>query len=262
MARETRQRRIDVLSQSKRVPEGFIEDKQSVYSDCKIPKDWTKPQSTTTANVTPRLEQLTQPKTLSKEYVGDRPSPIWPVAPAAMNTVPTARLESLSRSKSFHQDYEPPKSVYSVVTNAAKSANASGRVENLAKPKNSTALPTNQSLWDWSEWEYSVSQAAKSAVPSGHTLSLAMPKKPHGSYEQCREVQWGISETTLKALPSLRVQQLARPKSRSQFIEHYDESAYKVTSAAKHAQATPRLEELCLPLPRKVRQKKVLASSS
>ena len=179
-----------------------------------------------------------------------------------MNTEPTARLETLSKSKSFHQDYEPPKSVFSVVTGAAKSANTSGRVESLAKPKNSTALPTNQSLWDWSEWEYSVSKAARSAEPSDHTLSLSMPKKSHGNYKECREVQWNVSQTTLKALPSLRVQQLARPKSRSQFIDHYDEGAYKVTSAAKHAQATPRIEELCVPLPRKVRQKKVLTSSS
>jgi hypothetical protein len=191
-----------------------------------------------------------------------RPTPIWQVSAAAKNTEPTARLETLSKSKSFHQDYEPPKSVYSVVSDAAKSANASGRVESLAKPKDSTALQTNQSLWDWSEWDYSVTEAAKSSTPSDHTLRLALAKKPHGNYKECREVQWAVSETTLKALPSLRVQQLARPKSRSQFIDHYDESAYKVSSAAKHGQATPRLEELCAPLPRKVRQKKVLTSSS
>ena len=71
--------------------------RQSLYSDCKIAKDWTKPQSSTTASmtstvvflcmymhssidsvmfyfedVTARLEQLHQPKTLSKEYAGDR----------------------------------------------------------------------------------------------------------------------------------------------------------------------------------------------
>lgn len=169
----------------------------------------------------------------------------------------------MSRSKSFHREYEPPKSVYSVVTDGAKSANASARVESLAKPKNSAALQTNQSLWEWSEWDYSVSDAARTATPSDHTLQLAMAKKTHGNYKECREVRWAISETTLKALPSLRVQQLARPKSRSQYIDHYDENTYKVSAAAlKHAQATPRLEELCVPLPRKVRQKKVLTSSS
>ena len=71
--------------------------RQSLYSDCKITKDWTQPQSTTSASkmfesclnifhnptslteiyfcfedLTARLEQLIQPKTLSKEYVGDR----------------------------------------------------------------------------------------------------------------------------------------------------------------------------------------------
>lgn len=179
-----------------------------------------------------------------------------------MNAEPTPRLESLSRSKTFHQDYEPPKSVFSLVSRAAKSANPSARVENLAKPKNSTELPTNQSLWDWSKWDNTVSKAAQSVTPSDHTLRLSIPKKPHGNYKECREVQWTVSDTTLKALPSLRVQQLARPKSRSQFIDHYDESAYRVSGAAKHAQATPRLQELCAPLPRKVRQKKVLTSSS
>ena len=181
---------------------------------------------------------------------------------AAKNAEPTARLETLSRSKTFHQDYDPPKSVYSVVTDAAKSANASVRVESLSKPKSAAALPTNQTLWEWSEWDYMVSEGAKSASASDHTLRLSVPKKCHDNYKECRQVQWTISENTLKALPSLRVQQLARPKSRSQFIDHYDESSYKVSSAAKHAQATPRIEELCVPLPRKVRQKKTLTSSS
>lgn len=256
MATETSTRRIDVLSQPKSLPDGFIEDKRSVYWDCKIAKDWTKPPSTTLPNLSPRLEQLIQPKILVKEYVGDRPNPIWQVTPAAMKASPTVRLESLSNSKAFHKDYEPPKSVFSVVSEGARSANASQRVETLAKPKDSAALPTNQSLWDWSQWESSVSRAAKTASPSDQVLRLSLPKATHKGYKECRDVRWIIADNTLKALPSLRIQQLSRPKSRTQFIDHYDDNAYKVSSAAKHAQSTPRIQELCEPIPRKVKQKK------
>ena len=186
-----------------------------------------------------------------------RSNPIWQVSPAAMKTSPTVRLESLSQSKAFHRDYEQPKSVFTVVSDAAKSGSASQRVDVLARPKDSPALPTNQNLWDWSKWESSVSEAAKIASASDQVLRLSLPKKTHGGYKECRGVQWNVSQKTLKALPSLRVQQLARPKSRSQFVDHYDENAYKVSCSAKHAQATPRMQELCEPLPRKVKQKKV-----
>lgn len=190
-----------------------------------------------------------------------RPNPIWQVSPAAMKASPTNRLESLSYPKPFHKDYEPPKSVFSIVTAGAKSANPSKRVETLARHKNSVALPTNQSLWDWSEWHSRVTSATKRASPTDHILRLSLPRRTPGGYKECRDVQWTISETTLKALPSLRIQQLARPKSRSQFIDHYDDNAYKVSSAAKHAQSTPRTQELCVPLPRKVKQKKLAASN-
>lgn len=174
-----------------------------------------------------------------------------------MTTSPTVRLESLSQSKAFHREYEPPKSVFTVVSDEAKSGSASKRVEVLARPKDSPALPTNQSLWDWSEWEPSVTDGAKIASPSDQVLRLSLPKRTHGGYKECRGVQWNVSEKTLKALPSLRVQQLARPKSRSQFVDHYDENAYHVSCAAKRAQATPRMQELCEPLPRKVKQKSI-----
>ena len=68
---------------------------------------------------------------------------------------------------------------------------------------------------------------------------------------------WEVSESAQKALPSLRVQQLARPKSRSQYNEDYDANSWKVSQGAKVAQATPRIVELALPIPRKVRSKKV-----
>ncbi|XP_046858402.1 testicular haploid expressed gene protein-like isoform X2 [Xenia sp. Carnegie-2017] len=254
---ESRRSRIDFLSIPKRAPEGFIEDKQSVYSDNKICKNWSKPQTTTTANLSSRLKQISQSKTLSPEYEGDRPSPIWQVSAAAKLAKPSVRLGTLSKSKVFHQDYKPPKSVYSVVSDAAISARPSARVDSLAKPKNSSALPTNQSLWDWSEWDSAVTEASKLASPSDHILSLATPKKMHNEYRECREVQWNVTKMTMKALPSLRIQQLSRPKSQSHYVDHYDENAYKVSIAARHVQANPRLEELCKPLPRKVRQKKV-----
>ena len=186
-----------------------------------------------------------------------RPSPIWHVSEAALKSQGSERLSSLAEPKTFHRDFQPPKSVYTTVTGAAKNASASQRVETLALPKQYKELPIKlDSCWDWGEWESDLSKAALQCEPSGRIIQLAQPKSLNSAYKELRPVIWPVSAGAKKALPSIRVQQLARPKSRSQYKEDYDCNWWKVTPGAKNARATPRIEELALPLPRKIRQKK------
>lgn len=71
-----------------------------------------------------------------------------------------------------------------------------------------------------------------------------------------KPVQWPVSESALKSIASLRLQQLSRPLSRALIRDDYD--PYKVSSAARKARVTPRLELLSAPIPRKVKQKKII----
>ena len=163
----------------------------------------------------------------------------------------------MAEPKRHHRDFEPSKPVYSIVSKGAKSANASERVQTLAKPKEYTELPIKpDSCWDYSEWQSDVSKAALKYDPSARVLQLSTAKVLHREYNESRPVIWQVPSAARKALPSIRVQQLARPKSRSQYKEDYDSSCWKVNPSAKNARATPRVEELALPVPRKIKQKR------
>ena len=186
-----------------------------------------------------------------------RPSPIWLVSKSALKTQPTALLESLASAKKYHPEFKPRKSVYTTVSNAAKQASPSNRIEMLAKPKEYAELAIKpDSCWDYSEWKSDVSVAALKYEANSRVTTLANAKDLHKDYNECRPVMWSVSMGARKALPTMRVQQLARAKSRSQYKEDYDSNWYKVSPGAKKAHPTPRLEELSQPIPRKVRQKR------
>ena len=188
----------------------------------------------------------------------NRRSAIWPVSEAARKASASTRVEALSEPKALHRDYQPCRQVQTVVSGPAMKTEPTQRIEFLAQAKTYTPLKIkSNSDWDWSEWDSDLTEAAKNATASERVLFLSNPKQPHRSYNEGRPVIWEVSESAQKALPSLRVQQLARPKSRSQYNEDYDANSWKVSQGAKVAQATPRIVELALPIPRKVRSKKV-----
>ncbi|XP_068705911.1 sperm microtubule associated protein 2-like [Montipora capricornis] len=249
--------RIESLSRAKPVPFGFIEDRRSVYWDNNLGKDWDNIEPTKSV-LSERQLQLIYSKQLHKDYVGDRPSAIWPVSAAAMKATASGRVEMLSEPKALHQDYKPCRQVQTTVSEAAMKAEPSQHIESLSQPKTYAPLKIkSNSEWDWSEWESDLTEAAKNGTASERVLALSDPKPPHRSYKEARPVIWDVSQSAMKALPSLRVQQLARPKSCSQYNEDYDPNVWKVSQGAKSAQATPRIDELAMPIPRKVRTKKV-----
>ncbi|XP_062520313.1 sperm microtubule associated protein 2-like [Corticium candelabrum] len=245
-------RRIDELSTSKAIPQGFLEDRRSVYWDRNIPK-W-RPE-TTNFVLSAHQEQLVCPKVLHKEYLGDRPSPIWPVSKSAQKAKSTPRLEVLSQPKATHREYEPAREIQTVVSDAAKHAGCSDRLRTLCQHKTYPNSEDELRNWDWSTWESSVPQRAKTAEPSSHTLQLAEEKKPHPQWKPSRSVQWKVSRAALNHELSETSQKLAQPKERGQ-QEDYNPKAWKVSSASLQAQASARLQELCLPLARKMRSKK------
>eukprot|EP00112_Aurelia_sp_Birch-Aquarium-sp1_P014088 Seg3015.3 transcript_id=Seg3015.3/GoldUCD/mRNA.D3Y31 product="Testicular haploid expressed gene protein" protein_id=Seg3015.3/GoldUCD/D3Y31 len=263
MEEEKPRRRVDYLAKSKPVPAGFVDDRRSVYDGRydSIIKNWDGGNVATTFQMTPKLEALLQPKRWHSEYVGDRPSPIWAVSKAAQNATASGQIESLSQPKSVHRDYKPEQSIFTIVSEAAKKASPSDRIELLARAKTYKELPIKpNSNWDWGEWDSDIPEAAKNGEASERVALLSRPKSLHPRHQECRTVLWSVSDSAKKTLPSLRLQKLARPKSRSQYQEDYHSTWYKVSPSAKTAHANPRVVELCTPIPRKVRQKKVISS--
>ena len=251
------EKRIHSLACPKPVPVGFIDDSRSVYWNNNLSKDWQKDDKSTTFSLTKRLDELTRPKPMRREWTGDRPSPIWLVSKNALKAKPRHRLEALSISKKYHSEFQPHKSVYTTVNNAAKRALPSIRIDTLSKPKQYIELPIKpESCWDYSEWKSDVSDAVLEYQASTRMVNLAKAKTLHKDYKECRPVMWGVSSSAKKTSPSIRVQNLSRPKSRSQYKEDYDSNWYKVSKGAITAQPTPRLEDLSLPIPWKVRQKR------
>lgn len=167
------------------------------------------------------------------------------------------RLVSLSQHKEPHPQYLFDRTAYMTVNEGAKKANPSERLDVLSKPRDRRdrdkfGVITLETSWG----QYNpVLPAAKTAQCTPHVEALAEPKKYHPRFAGEKPVQWDVNESALKAIANLRLQQLSRPRSRTMIKDDYD--PYRVTLAARRAHATPRIDELCVPIPRKVRPKKV-----
>lgn len=241
------------LATPKSLPTGFLEDRRSVYWENGIPaKDYNK---TTVCVLSPRQAQLVYSKRLHIDYIGDRPSPIWPVSPSALTATPTPRLLQLARSKNVHPNYHPCRGVMTVVPRSALLVTPTHRLCHLAHHKTYSPLQIKPSSeWDWSQWASDVSPAATRAEASVRVVELSHAKQSDPLYKPCREVQWPVREGAKSHTASELTVKLSNPKSRTS--GDYNPRAWIVSRAALHAQASPRLSELATPLPRKCRQKK------
>lgn len=169
-----------------------------------------------------------------------------------LNAIATPRLKTLSEPKALSAGFKTERSVYSYVSDSARNSQCSHRLTQLSIPKQRA----DHFCYAETQWGQTlpVSAAARNAQATPHIEDLAHHKDYHHDYLDQRQVQWPVSTNALKALASLRLQQLARPRSRTMIIDDFN--PYIVSVAARRARGTPRLEELCVPLPRKVRQKK------
>ena len=183
-----------------------------------------------------------------------RPSPKWPVSKGAQSAEASDRVASLSQPKDWARFFTLHRPVMTTVSKGAQNASASDRIEHLATPKQYQPLKIKESWeFDCYKWDNEITAAAKNAHATERLESLAESKSLHNQFRFAKPVRWNTEDSTLKAIATLRIQQLARPKSRGK-NEQFD--PYKVSSAAVHARPTPRIDELCLPIPRKIRQKK------
>lgn len=203
---------------------------------------------------TPRVQELAQHRPPHYMWKGDRPTPMWPVRTEAQRAEATERILALSRHKTIHLDHKLERSPYMTVSDGALTAQPTQRLEQLAIPKQ---RQDRYGVYEteWGQYN-SVSETAMKAQPTERLDALAGAKDYHKLFKDERPVQWQVQSSALNAIATLRLQQLARPRSRTMIKDDYD--PYRVSPSARRARCTPRVEELCVPLPRKVRAKKVV----
>ncbi|XP_071804057.1 uncharacterized protein [Asterias amurensis] len=246
--------RLDILSRPKQLPPGFREDRRSVYWIDKLPP-LSGSEGTTAFALNNWQEGLCRAKPVNSAWRGEKPGPIWPVSKAAQNATASGRIEALSVAKSTVPGFTPERPIMTRVSDGAKKATASDRIEHLAKEKTYAPLKIRESFeFDCFIWDQEISRAARNARCSDRLEVLAESKRHHPNFQNARGIQWDVTDSAIKAIATLRLQQLARPKSRGK-NDNYD--PYRVTGASLHARATPRIEELSMPIPRKIRQKRV-----
>ena len=150
----------------------------------------------------------------------------------------------LAEPKRPHPAYHPGKPVIWPVSEAAKKAVLTPRVEQLARPKTRGDGPFREPTWR-------VSSASRRTVATPRVLELARPKQLAEGYQPCREVEWIIPRNTLRAIASERTQVLSKPIIR-ETMDHvqFNPDAFTVSEAAKNAKISGRIAELAQPLTR------------
>ena len=205
---------------------------------------------------TKRVDELSTPRKLHPDYVGDRSSPKWEVPEAACVANPSPRVRELAEPKKVHPSYQPCKPVMTIIPDEALFTFPTNHIKQLAEPKIFPELKIKlDSEWDWSDWKSDVKAAAKNTKSTERIEYLARPKTAPPTYQPAREIEWPVSASAKTIQASERLQKLARPKNRGTW-EDYDPDAYRVSLGAKHAHASPRINELSAPLPRKCSTKK------
>ncbi len=131
------------------------------------------------ASATSHLKQLAKPKphkvwaTSQDMYrEGDFSKPIWSIETPALSANCSTRVEVLADHKQLHLSYQPERQVQWPVTDTAKNAVASLRMQQLARPKSGRLVVDDYD-------PYKLSPAAKNtrATPRIVELSMPLPRK-------------------------------------------------------------------------------------
>nr|XP_044986118.1 testicular haploid expressed gene protein-like [Jaculus jaculus] len=209
------------------------------------------------AHLTPRLEDLAQPKMLSVHYVPNRAqyyyscgreSVIWHIPPPALFSHPSKRIQRLAQPNRFKRQYQP-KRYNQPVRRSLRFSDPSPRILRLsiAKGTDPNYIPPNYD-------KNRISLSALSATASPRIVDLAHPRlKLDGlCYErESNEVPIRpVNPAAKLAKPSARIIALAKSKPVHQDYLPVRDAQWPISYAATHVQASPRIEELANPFKR------------
>ncbi|XP_055967164.1 sperm microtubule associated protein 2-like [Sorex fumeus] len=93
--------------------------------------------STLRAIATPRIIDLAHPRLKIEGLCFERSKlelPVRPISQAALQAIPSPRIQSLAKARPLHEEFMPPRDVYWPVSYAATHSKISPRIQELAHP--------------------------------------------------------------------------------------------------------------------------------
>lgn len=197
--------RVDELATPKKLHRDYTGDKPS--------PQWEVSEAACMATPSPRVEELAQPKKVHPSYQPCKPV-MTMIPDDALFALPTVRIKQLAEPKQYPElkikdDSEWDWSEWkSDLTEAAKSAKPTERIEYLARPK--TAPPTYRPA---REPQWPVNSSAKTIQASERLQKLARHKNK-GSWEDYDPNAYSVSLGAKHAHASPRINELSAPLPR------------------------------------------------
>ncbi|XP_074003675.1 sperm microtubule associated protein 2-like [Numenius arquata] len=213
---------------------------------------WERPPLVNFGFPSDRLLKLSEPKKCPSAYLQQRPrpSPEWPVSPAALRYKASPRILELSQPKVLHAEFLMAREVPTQMTTAAALARASSRLQCLAEPR----VRKVNCCYEHSFPESvicPVSKFAQEAIASPRILELARPKRLHPDYVHLRDPEWPVTKAAKQAVATPRLVELAQPCKRPPMGSvQCNPDAFTVKEAAKKATCSARIQELARPVKR------------
>lgn len=154
---------------------------------------------------------------------------------------PNNRLAQLSQPKQLHPDYQPCKSIETLIPLSARTAACSSRLDLLSEPKKRTDLAPR-------EWK--IDKSSLTARASERIVRLSNPRGYAQGFMPDNFESWRVSKAAIGAKPSHRVEELSKPMVRQIASNLPRPDAFIVSMAAQKAKCSDRIVELSQPLKR------------
>ncbi|XP_066576316.1 sperm microtubule associated protein 2 like isoform X2 [Amia ocellicauda] len=173
-------------------------------------EEWRKSPTTALQIITSeQLERLSRPKRRTNSY-HEHSCPIWHISPRAMTCQMPLRVSQLAHPKTNHPDFKIDREVETCISQSAKRARITPRLEHLALPR----IRGNNMFFCVGQPEEAIRPVSKSASrvsANPRTEELAKPKELSKEYLPLREAVWAIARGVRTAVSSPRIQELSKP---------------------------------------------------
>ncbi|XP_040823031.1 testicular haploid expressed gene protein-like [Ochotona curzoniae] len=209
------------------------------------------------AQLTHRLEDLSQPKKLSQHYVPNRDqyyyscgraSVIWKISPPALFSQPSRRIQRLSQPNRFKMQclLDRPFSDFSTIRDSLRISDPSPRILRL-----SIAKGTNPDYLPPKDIKTKIPISTLHAIATPRIVDLAHPRRKLEGlcYERERSERpiRPVALAALLATPSPRITALAKSRPLHQEYLPARSACWSVSHAAAHSKVSPRVQELASP---------------
>ncbi|XP_013924277.1 PREDICTED: testicular haploid expressed gene protein-like [Thamnophis sirtalis] len=222
------------------------------YSCGQISEIWKRSSAVYSALPSKRLLKLAEPRPISATYLKLRPriSPVWPISSSTLSCKASHRILILAQARGIHPNFKFPEQTEREISKAARRAEATPRLQQLAHP----VVRKQLQFYENTCMEAPIRQiplTTLQAVPSPRLLELARPKTIPSESAIDRSPEWPVSAAAKQAVASPRLMELSHPANRAPTnLVQFNPDAFIVKESAKRAFCTERVKTLAQPITR------------